>query len=74
VVERATARAGGAHPAPQDRLPDPVGRLLGEREQDRQLRLVVEVAADDRERVDPEHAAELVLAEAEAVHEKRGGG
>jgi len=48
--------------------------LLGEREQDRQLGLVVELAGDDGERVGVEDAQQLVVAEAEAGLQERGGG
>jgi len=48
--------------------------LLGEREQDGQLGLVVEVAGDDRERVLVEGAQQLVVAQAEAGLEEGCGG
>jgi hypothetical protein len=51
MVERATVRSLGADPAAQH---GGTGALLGLREQvqqDRQLRLVVEVTGQDRERV-----------------------
>ena len=46
--------------------------LLQQVEQDRQLRLVIEVARDDLERIGVEDRQQLVVGEAEPVLELRG--
>ena len=79
VACRAGARSGmppgpAAQPAAQGLRSDALGGLRGEREQDRQLGPMVELAGDDLQRVDGEHRAELVVGEAEPVHELGGGG
>ena len=66
--------ARGADPAAQHAVAGALGGLLGEREEDRQLRLVVEVAAEHRERVGVQDGQQLVVGEAEAVLQQRGGG
>ncbi len=66
--------AGGADPAAQDAVAGALGGLLGEGEEDRQLGLVVEVAADDLERVGVENGQQLVVGQAEAVLQEGGGG
>jgi hypothetical protein len=66
-VQRAARRSGGPHPAAEDRC---AGALLGlgeQVEQDRQLRLVLELAGDDRQRVGVEDREQLVLAQAEQL-------
>jgi hypothetical protein len=73
-VDRTAAGAGDADPATQDAFARALGGLLGEREEDRKLRLVVEVAADDRERVGVQDGQQLVVGQAEAVLQQRGGG
>jgi hypothetical protein len=65
-VQRASVAAAGADPAPQDARPRALGRLLGQRQEDRQLGLVVEVAVEDRQ--------QLVVGEPEPVLQERGGG
>src|SRR4051812_2118210 len=74
VVERAPGRAAGPDPAAQRARSDLLGGLLGQREEDRQLRLVLELAGDDAQRIEAEHPAELLLGQSEAVHEQRRGG
>jgi hypothetical protein len=69
-VGRAPARAARAQPAAQQR----VVVLLGQREQDRQLGLVVEVAGDDAQRVLVEDLEQLVVGQAEAGLQDGGGG
>jgi hypothetical protein len=66
--------AADADPALEDALPRALGRLLGQRQQDRQLGLVVEVAADQLERVGAQDRQELVVGEPEAVLQEGGGG
>ena len=73
-VDRAAVAAAGADPAAQHAVARPLGGLLGQREEDRQLGLVVEVAADDRQRVGVEDAEQLVVGEPEAVLQQRCGG
>jgi hypothetical protein len=63
VIERAAGRAAGARPARERRLPHALRGLLGQRQQDRQLRPVLEVAGDQRERIRVEDRAELVVAQ-----------
>ena len=69
-VERASLRSGGAQPAAQERGVV----VLGEGEEDRELGLVVEVARDHGERVLAQDLQQLVVAEAEAGLQERGGG
>jgi hypothetical protein len=59
-------------PAAERRDADAVGGLGGQREQDRQLGTVLEVVGDDRQRVDVQHLAQLVVAESQALHELHG--
>jgi hypothetical protein len=73
-VDRAAEAPGGPHPAAQDAVARALGGLLGEREEDRQLGLVVEIAAEDRERVGVQDREQLVVGEPEAVLQQRGGG
>jgi len=68
-VERAPLRAGGAQPALEDRG---AGALLGlgqQVEQDRQLGAMVEVAADQVERIGVERREQLLVGEAEQLLE-----
>jgi hypothetical protein len=73
-VDGAAVAAGGAEPAAEDAVAGALGGLLGEREEDRELGLVVEVAADEGQRVGVEDGQELVVGEAEAVLQEGGGG
>jgi hypothetical protein len=73
-VDRAAEAAAGAQPAAEDAVPGALGGLFGQREEDRELGLVVEVAADDRQRVGVQDDQELVVGEPEAVLQQRGGG
>ena len=73
-VQRAPVAPADAQPAPQDALPRALRGLLGQREEDRQLRLVVQVAADDRQRVGVQDGQQLVVGEPEAVLQQRRGG
>jgi hypothetical protein len=66
--------AGGTDPAAQDALPRALDGLLGQRQQDRQLRLVLEIAAEDGQRVGVEDRQQLVVGEPEAVLQQCGGG
>src|SRR3954471_10235150 len=69
-VERAAVRPGRAQPGAQH-----AGVvLLGEREQDRELGPVVELAGDDGERVLVEDPQQLVVAEPEAGLQQGCGG
>jgi hypothetical protein len=66
--------AADANPALEDAVARPLGGLLGQRQQDRQLGLVVEVAADQLQRVGAEDGQQLVVGQPEAVLQQRGGG
>ncbi len=66
------ARAAAAQPALEHTLADLLGRLGGEVEQDLQLGPVVQVVGQHRKRLDGEHLAELLVGEAEALHELCG--
>jgi hypothetical protein len=50
-IQGATGRPARPHPAPQDRRPGALLRLGEQVEQDGELRLVLELAGDDRDRV-----------------------
>jgi hypothetical protein len=75
-VDRAAVAPGGAQPALEDLGAGTLGRLFGQRQQDRQLRLVVELAAEDAQRVGVEDRQQLVVGEPEPVLQQggRGGG
>ncbi|MET0603700.1 MAG: hypothetical protein ABW167_17080 [Baekduia sp.] len=73
-IDRPTVAAGSADPALEDLRAGALRGLLGQREQDRQLRLVVELAAEDAERVGVEDRQQLVVGEAEPVLQQGGGG
>jgi hypothetical protein len=73
-VDRAAVTAARADPAPQDALPRALGGLLGEREEDRQLGLVVQLAGQDSERIGVQDRQQLVVGEPEAVLQQGGGG
>ena len=66
MVDRPSGGAGRPQPARERGLADGLRGLLGEREEDRQLGPVVEVAGDEAERVGVEDGAELVVGEAQA--------
>lgn len=70
MLQRRPVRTAAAHPAAQQRAADAVGRLGRQREQDRKLGTVVELVRDDRQRVDGEHLAELLVGEPEALHQR----
>jgi hypothetical protein len=73
-VERPSGRTGGSHPAAQHGR---AGLLLGlgeEVQEDRQLRLVVELAGDDGERVGVEGPEQLLLAQAQQLLQALCGG
>src|SRR5204863_1316454 len=72
--ERDAAGSLATQPGAQDAVADPLGRLVRQVEQDPQLGPVVELARDDRDRVDGQHLAQLVVGEREALHELDGGG
>lgn len=72
VLDRHAVGPAAAQPAAQRRRADAIGRLGGQREQDREFRPVVELVGDDRQRVDGEHLAQLVVGEAKALHERDG--
>jgi hypothetical protein len=59
--------AGGADPAAHDVGARALDGLLGQREEDRQLRLVVELAGEDAERIRVEDRQQLVVGEPEPV-------
>jgi hypothetical protein len=65
---------GGAHPALEDFRAGTLRGLFGQREQDRQLRLVVELAAENAERIGVEDRQQLVVGEPEPVLQQGGGG
>jgi hypothetical protein len=73
-VQRAPMAPADAQPAAQDANPRALRGLLGQREEDRQLGLVVQVAADDRQRVGVQDGQQLVVGEPEAVLQQRRGG
>jgi hypothetical protein len=73
-VDRAAVAAGGSEPAAEDAVAGAFRGLLGEGEEDRELGLVVEVAADEGQRVGVEDGQQLVVGEAEAVLQEGGGG
>jgi hypothetical protein len=60
-IQRPSLRAGGAHPAAQHRVADLLVRVGGQRQQDRQLRPVLELATDQLEWVGVERRAELLV-------------
>ena len=60
-IQRPSLRARGAQPAAQDLVADLLVRVSGQRQQDRQLRPVLELARDQLERVGVERRAELVV-------------
>ena len=71
-VDRPPGRTGRPHPALQD---GPAGLLRGlarRSSEDRKLGPMLELAREQREGVDVEHLAELVLAQAEQLHQPRG--
>src|SRR4051794_15961337 len=68
-VDRRAVGTGRPHPSPQHRRPRPLLRLGQEVEQDRQLGPVVELPGEQREWVDVEHRAELLLGEPEERHQ-----
>jgi hypothetical protein len=71
-VDRRPGRAGGTHPTPEDGRAGALARLVEQVEQDRQLAAVIELAGEERERVDVQHEAQLVLAQPEQFHQPRG--
>jgi hypothetical protein len=73
-VDRPAVATDGADPALENLRAGALRRLLGQREQDRQLRLVVELAAEDAERIGVEDRQQLVVGEPEPVLQQRGGG
>jgi hypothetical protein len=73
-VDWPAVAAGGADPAAEDAIARTLRGLLGEGEEDRELGLVIEVAADDLQRVRVQDGQELVVGEPEAVLQQRGGG
>jgi hypothetical protein len=62
----------GADPAAQRRCAEGLLRLGQQGEQDRQLRLVIEVAGDDLERIRVEHGQQLLVGEAQQLLQARG--
>ncbi len=71
-VERAPGRALAAHPALEHRRAGLLLRVGEQVEQDRQLGPVVEVAADDLERVGVEHHEQLVVVQPQQLLEAGG--
>ncbi len=65
---------GGADPALEDFGTGALRGLLGQREQDRQLWLVVELAAQDAQRIGVKDRQQLVVGESEPVLQQSGGG
>jgi hypothetical protein len=68
-VDRPALRPGGTHP-PGEHLGARLGlhlRLVDQRQQDPQLGAVVQLAGEQRQRVDPEGGAELIVAEPEQL-------
>jgi hypothetical protein len=64
-VDRAALRAGGAHP-PAEHLRSGLGLHLGlvdEGQQDPELRAMVELTGEQRQRIDAQRRAELILGE-----------
>ena len=70
-VDRPAARAPGPDPAPQHGWAGTLAGLGEQLEEDRQLGAVLELAREQRERVDVERLAELVLGEPEQIHQLR---
>ena len=71
-VDGAPGGSGGTYPSPQHRR---AGALLGlgqEVEEDWQLRPVLELAREQRQRVDVQQRAQLVLGEAEQIEQASG--
>jgi len=66
-VERPARGPLRAHPPAQHRRAGALLRLREQVEQDRQLRLVVELARDDRERIGVQRRQQLLLAEPEQL-------
>jgi hypothetical protein len=66
-VQRAAGRPARPHPAPQDWRAGALLRLGEQIEQDRQLRLVLQLAGDDRDRVGVEDREQLLVAQAEQL-------
>jgi hypothetical protein len=72
VVERAPLRAARANPSDEALLPEALGGLGGQLQQQRDLGPVVEVVGDDGQRVLVEDGEELVVAQAQASLEGCG--
>src|SRR5438270_11724492 len=68
-VDRPTGRTGRSDPAPEHGRSRLLRGLVEEVEQDRQLGPMLELAGEQRERIDVEHAAQLVVAQPEQLHQ-----
>jgi hypothetical protein len=72
-IDRPAGRSGGANPPLQHRRTRALGRLVKEVEQNRELRAVIELSGEERQRVGIECLTELIIAQAEEVHQSRRG-
>jgi hypothetical protein len=73
-LDRPPARALGAHPSPQHLGPR-LGlalRLVDQRQQDLQLRAMIQLSGEQRQRVDSQRRAQLVLGQAEQLLQPGG--